>query len=94
MGSGLQFTGLSSLNTTKDILVAQHYINITPTVNFQYSFSKTQRLRFNYSGRPGTPSVAKLQPLITTSDQINYQEGNPKPPATVHPFLAHVVFFL
>jgi hypothetical protein len=77
VGSGLQFTGLSSLNTTKDILVAQNYINITPTVNFQYSFSKTQRLRFNYNGRPGTPSVNQLQPLITTSDQINYQEGNP-----------------
>jgi hypothetical protein len=77
IGSGLQFTGLSSLNTTKDILLAQHYINITPTVNFQYSFSKTKRLRFNYNGRPGTPSVTQLQPLITTSDQINYQEGNP-----------------
>ena len=77
IGSGIQFTGFSSLNTTKDILVAHHYINITPTVNFQYSFSKTQRLRFNYSGRPGTPSVTQLQPLITTSDQINYQEGNP-----------------
>jgi hypothetical protein len=31
----------------------------------------------NYSGRPGTPTVVQLQPLITTTDQINYQEGNP-----------------
>ncbi len=77
IGSGIQFTGFNSLNTTKNILVAQNYTNLTPTVNFQYTFSKTKHLRFNYNGRPGTPSVTQLQPLITTTDQINYQEGNP-----------------
>jgi hypothetical protein len=77
IGSGVQFTGFNSLNTTKNILVAQNYTNLTPTVNFQYTFSKTKHLRFNYNGRPGTPTVTQLQPLITTTDQINYQEGNP-----------------
>jgi hypothetical protein len=77
VGSGLQFTGLNSLNTTKNITVEQNYVNLTPTVNFQYTISKTKHLRMNYSGRTGTPSVTQLQPLITTSDQINYQEGNP-----------------
>jgi hypothetical protein len=77
VGSGLQFTGFNSLNTTKNIPVVQNYMNLTPTVNFQYYISKTQHFRLNYSGRPGTPSVTQLQPLITTSDQINYQEGNP-----------------
>ena len=73
----VQFTGFNSLNTTKNILVAQNYTNLTPTLNFQYTFSKTKHLRFNYNGRPGTPTVTQLQPLITTTDQINYQEGNP-----------------
>jgi hypothetical protein len=77
VGSGIQFTGFNSLNTTKNILVAQNYTNLTPTVNFQYIFSKTKHLRFNYNGRPGTPTVTQLQPLITTTDQINYQVGNP-----------------
>jgi hypothetical protein len=77
VGSGLQFTGFNSLNTTKDIRIVQNYVNLTPTVNFQYNISKTQHFRLNYSGRPGTPSVTQLQPLITTSDEINYQEGNP-----------------
>jgi hypothetical protein len=77
VGSGIQFTGFNSLNTTKNILVAQNYTNLTPTINFQYTFSKTKHLRFNYNGRPGTPTVTQLQPLITTTDQINYQEGNP-----------------
>ena len=77
IGSGIQFTGFNSLNTTKDILIVHDYVNLTPTVNFLLNISKTQHFRFNYSGRPGTPTVTQLQPLITTTDQINYQEGNP-----------------
>ena len=77
VGSGIQFTGFNSLNTTKNIPVDHEYVYPTPTVNFQYTISKTKHFRFNYSGRTGIPSVAQLQPLITTSDQINYQEGNP-----------------
>ena len=77
MGSGVQFTGFNSLNTTKNILVIHDYINLTPTVNFQYSISRTRHFRLNYSGRTGTPSATQLQPLTTTSDQINYQQGNP-----------------
>ncbi|HLY69419.1 MAG TPA: outer membrane beta-barrel protein [Puia sp.] len=76
-GSGIQFTEFVSINTTKDITVAHNYINFTPTVNFQYSFSNTTRFRLNYSGRTGTPSASQLQPLTTTSDSINFQSGNP-----------------
>jgi hypothetical protein len=77
VGSGLQLTDFNSLNTTKNILITHDYLNLTPTVNFQYTISKTKHLRLHYTGRPGTPSVTQLQPLITTTDQINYQEGNP-----------------
>ena len=77
IGSGIQFTDFSSVNTTKNITVAHNYVNLTPTVNFQYSFSSTKRVRLNYSGRTGTPSANQLQPLITTSDSINFQIGNP-----------------
>jgi len=76
-GSGVQFTTFNSLNTTKDITVSHNYVNLTPTVNFQYLFTRTTHLRLNYSGRTGTPSPNQLQPLVTTSDQINYQVGNP-----------------
>jgi len=76
-GSGIQFTSFNSLNTTKNITVDHQYIYPAPTVNFQYTFSRTKHFRLNYSGRTGIPSVTQLQPLITTSDQINYQEGNP-----------------
>lgn len=77
IGSGIQFLDFNSQNTTKDITVSHNYINFTPTVNFRYSFSKTQRLQVFYSGRTGTPSASQLQPLTTTSDNVNFLVGNP-----------------
>lgn len=77
VGSGIQWTKFDSYNTTKGIAVDHGYINYTPTVNFSYQFSNTSHLRMNYSGRTGTPSAAQLQPLTTTSDSVNFQEGNP-----------------
>lgn len=76
-GSGIQFLDFNSYNTTKNILVIHNYINLTPTVNFRYSFSKTERLQFFYTGRTGTPSASQLQPLTTTSDDVSFVVGNP-----------------
>ncbi len=77
LGSGIQWMTFTSDNTTKDITVSRPYTNFTPMVNFSYNFSTTQHFRLNYSGRTGTPSAAQLQPIMTTSDSINYQLGNP-----------------
>jgi hypothetical protein len=77
MGSGVQWMNFDSRNTTKGIDVSHNFVNFTPTVNFTYSFTQRQRLRFYYTGRTGTPSASQLQPLTTTSDDINYTVGNP-----------------
>ena len=77
IGSGVQLLDFNSHNTTKDITVSHNYVNLTPQVFFQYSFSKTKRLRIFYRGNTGTPSASQLQPLVTTSDSINYTIGNP-----------------
>ncbi len=77
MGTGIQFTHQSSINTTKHINVENSFVNFTPTVNFQYIFARSKNLRINYTGRTGQPSVSQLQPLTTTSDSINFQVGNP-----------------
>jgi hypothetical protein len=77
ISSGLQTGERTSINTTKNITTAQNFVNITPTANFMYNFSKTKSLRFFYSGRTGQPSVSQLQPLATTSDSINFSKGNP-----------------
>ena len=77
IGSGVQLTDFNSFNTTKGIDVQHSYVNLTPTVNFMYSFSNNQRLRFYYTGRTGSPTASQLQPLTTTSDDINFTIGNP-----------------
>ena len=76
LGSGLQFRRFNSLNTTKNIPVTANYVNVTPTVSFTYSFSNRQRFRMYYTGRTGTPTPSQLQPLTTTSDDINFTQGN------------------
>lgn len=103
IGSGVQFLTQNSNNTTKNILVSHNYINLTPTANFRYSFSRTKNLRIFYNGRTGQPSVSQLQPLKTTSDSINFQVGNPglKPQfthslrflyASFDPVTQHIIF--
>lgn len=77
IGSGIQWMNFDSKNTTKGIDVSHNFINFTPTVNFTYSFTNRQRLRFYYTGRTGTPTASQLQPLTTTTNDINYTVGNP-----------------
>jgi hypothetical protein len=76
-GTGVQFTDLTSDNTTKNVLVKRNFVNFTPQLNFTYNYSRTKSLRIFYNGRTGQPSTAQLQPIVTTSDSINFQVGNP-----------------
>jgi hypothetical protein len=76
MGSGIQLMNFNSVNTTKKIDVSHNYTNFTPTIQFNYSFTNNQRLRIYYMGRTGSPSASQLQPLTTTSDDINFTTGN------------------
>jgi uncharacterized membrane protein YgcG len=77
VGSGLQFMSILSNNTTKNVIVDRDFVNFTPTANFTYNFTRTKSLRAFYNGRTGQPSTAQLQPIVTTSDSINFQVGNP-----------------
>lgn len=77
VGSGIQQGNLESINSTKKTDVTQHYMNFTPTLNFQYGSSRANSLRVNYAGRTGQPATSQLQPILTTSDSINFSQGNP-----------------
>ncbi len=76
-GTGVQFTDLTSNNTTKNVIVKRNYVNLTPTANFTYNFTRAKSLRIFYNGRTSQPSTSQLQPVVTTSDSINFQVGNP-----------------
>lgn len=77
IGNGVQFGNLVSINNSKDYQIEQHYVNTYPTANFNYRFSRTSNLRFNYSGRTNQPNVNQLQPVIDNSDPLNVNVGNP-----------------
>ena len=103
IGTGLQFMDINSNNTTKKVIVARNFVNFTPTLNFTYNYTRSKSLRVFYNGRTGQPSTTQLQPILTTSDSINFQKGNPdlKPQFThslrvlytsFDPFTQHVIF--
>lgn len=77
VSSGFQFTDLISTNTTKNVVVKQNYVNFTPALFFTYNYTRTKSLRVFYRGSTGQPSPTQLQPVLTTSDAINYTVGNP-----------------
>ncbi len=75
--NGIQFTSLNSENNTKGLTFGRSFINMFPTANFTYNFSRTQNLRVNYNGRTNQPSVSQLQPVPNNTDQTNLVTGNP-----------------
>lgn len=81
VGMGVQ---LSELNThsfkaqgNKDTNYHQTYTNLFPTANFQYNFSRSKNLRFNYRGRTNQPSISQLQDAPDYSNPLQVTTGNP-----------------
>ncbi len=77
VGTGVQVGNLFSNNLTKDSAIEQHYVNMYPTANLRYEFTKTKNLRVNYSGRTSQPSATQLQPIADNSNPMNIVLGNP-----------------
>ena len=102
-GTGVQFTDLTSDNTTKNVIVKRNYVNLTPNINFTYNYTRTKSLRIFYNGRTGQPNTSQLQPVKTTSNNVDFQVGNPdlKPQfnnslrvlyTSFDPFTQHIIF--
>jgi len=71
LGVAVQNTLMESDNLTKDSVVRQRYINLFPTLNFNYQFARSRSLRFNYRGRTNQPSINQLQET-TGGDSTNF----------------------
>lgn len=52
-------------------------MNITPTLDFNYRFSKVSNLRINYRGYTSQPSISSLLDITDDSDPLNISMGNP-----------------
>ena len=52
-------------------------MNITPTVDFRYKFSRVSSLRINYRATTSQPSMSDLLDITDDSDPLNITKGNP-----------------
>lgn len=77
IGNGMQFGNLFSVNKSSGVSINQQFINLFPSANFNYNFSRSKSLRFNYNGRTTQPNAQQLQPVINNADPLNIKLGNP-----------------
>jgi hypothetical protein len=81
LGIGEQINHLSSRSiratNNKDTTVKQTYVNLYPTANFSYNFTRNKSLRFRYSGRTNQPNINQLQDVPDYSNPLQVRTGNP-----------------
>ena len=57
--------------------ISRSYLNVVPAVRFNYDFSNTRHLRFDYETTVQEPNIQQLQPVIDNRDPLNPYVGNP-----------------
>lgn len=57
--------------------MTRNVVNVTPTFDFRYRFSKVSNLRINYRGTTSQPSMSDLLDITDNSDPLNITKGNP-----------------
>lgn len=77
LGMNVQFNNLSSENITKDSMLRQHTVNISPLAHMNYNFSKNRRMRLSYRGQTQQPTLEQLQPVPDNSNPLFVKLGNP-----------------
>lgn len=68
----------------------RNVVNVTPTLDFRYRFSKVSNLRVNYRGSTAQPSMSDLLDITDDSDPLYITMGNPglKPSFTNNLFVS------
>lgn len=77
VGLAVQNTDWKNVNQTLNRTIRRDMYNITPSAQFNYTFSNTKRLRFRYRGATVQPSIAQIQPVQDISNAQTVQNGNP-----------------
>ena len=55
----------------------RNVVNVSPTLDFRYRFSKMSNLRINYRGTTSQPSISQLLDITDNSNPLNISMGNP-----------------
>lgn len=57
--------------------ISRTFSNVLPVIRFNYDFSGTKHLNFDYETSVQEPTIQQLQPVIDNSDPLNIYVGNP-----------------
>ncbi len=77
LGVQLQQTILDGNLILQDVQINRSFTNLLPSVRFNYEFTSTKNLRFDYETSVNEPSIERLSPLVDNSDPFNISMGNP-----------------
>ena len=72
-----QSTELTGNLNRLDTEIKRNYLNVVPAARFNYDFSGTRHLRFDYETTVQEPTITQLQPIVDNRDQLNPYVGNP-----------------
>jgi hypothetical protein len=76
LGIGGQPSKLDGINLLNNVSTSVSTFNIIPAASFNYNFSRSQSLRFNYNGSSNQPAFNQLQPVIDFSNALYPVQGN------------------
>lgn len=77
LGAAAQKSTLDGEIRTTGFELTRVQWNLLPNLKWNYSFTKSSRLTFDYNTNVNEPSLQQLQPTIDNSEPLNIYEGNP-----------------
>jgi len=77
IGGGMQDTRLKGDLKTLNTKIDRSFSNFVPAAHFNYDFSSSRHLRFDYETDVQEPTIQQLQPVVDNRDQLNPYKGNP-----------------
>ena len=84
-GVAMQATRLNGELLLYNETIRNSFENFLPSLRFNYSFSNSKNLGFDYGTSVTEPTIEQLQPVINNSDPLNIYVGNPAlKPAFLH----------
>jgi Outer membrane protein beta-barrel family/Carboxypeptidase regulatory-like domain len=75
--ANMQYAELTSRLKDSSFRVFQQFVNLLPSANFEYSFTRSKTFRLDYNTSTRQPTSSQLQPVTDFTDPLNIRIGNP-----------------
>jgi hypothetical protein len=94
VGVAFQETQLYGNLPLRSLKINRSFGNVLPVARFNYDFSSSRRLSFDYETSIQEPTIQQLQPIVDNSDPLNITTGNQNlKPAYLHNLRTNYFFF-